>query len=236
VRDAREFLVPSNEILSGVDPRTFKDLLYRPQHSLADEFGTDDPDLVRPHMVKRDRRRLDRYFMEDVFGMTAEEQRWIYRFALAWRGSSTNIRHLGNALATQISMTERLQPMWQWYAPRVEQLPEGTTRTLVLEPHTTKAVQDQSMFTHQVTLYKGNKRDDVIECATADEAELIALLVNLGKRTIEIPLDEPLLHEVLGLVRKFSDQLNAAVDAAIVSVPRDIRSAVHDHILMAMVS
>lgn len=236
VRDAKEFLVPTDEILEKIDVKTFKDLLFRPQGALAEEYGADDPDIIRPHLVRRDRRRLDRVLMADVFGMTDEEQRWIYRFALAWRGSSTNIRHLANALATQISLQERLQPMWQWYAPRIEQLPEGTTRMMLLSAKVTRAEQARSMFTHQVTLYRGTKKDDVIECGSAEEAELITLLVTLGKRTIEIPTDAPLLNEVLPLVRDFSSRLNDAVDHAIGVIPADIREPVREHILTTMVS
>ena len=236
VRDAKEFLVPTAEVLAQIDVKTFKDMMFRPQESLAAEYGTGDPDVIRPHLVRRDRRRLDRTLMADVFGMSDEEQRWIYRFALAWRGSSTNIRHLANALATQISMQDRLQPMWQWYSPRIEQLPDGASRILVLAQAITHAEHERSMFNHQVTLYRGTKKDDVIDCTSAEEAELITTLVNLGKRTVELPTDAPLLAEVMPLVRSFSDRLYAAVDEAVTMIPADIREPVREHILTTMVS
>ena len=92
------------------------------------------------------------------------------------------------------------------------------------------------MFTHQVTLYKGQKRDDVIDCSSANEAELISTLVNLGKRTIEIPTDEPLLRELLPIVIEFQHRLTEAVEESVAVVPRDIREPVRQHMMAAMVS
>ncbi len=236
VRDVKEFLVPTEEILRSIDTRKFKDLLYRPQHTLADEYGTDDADVVRPSMVRRDRRRLDRLFMEELFGMTEEEQRWVYRFALAWRGSQTNVRHLANALAAQISLQQRIQPMWQWYAPRMEQLPQGTVRSILLPDGVTRAEHAQSMFTHQVSLFRGAKKGDVIDCSTADEAELITILANLGKRAIDLPVDAPLLAEVLPLVQQFAQRVDAAIADVLQIVPGDLREAVRTQIRHVMVS
>ncbi|RPI66666.1 MAG: hypothetical protein EHM43_11020 [Ignavibacteriae bacterium] len=194
--------------------------------SITEEFGTEDADVVRPHLVRKDRRRLDVMFMQDIFGLTDEEQRWVYRFALAWRHAASNIRHLAAALATEAEVRSRIRPMREWYTPRIEQLPQGASRTIILPQKVTRAEFAQSMFTPQVTLFRGVKREDVIDCTTTEEAELITLLVNLGKRSIELPTDTLLIAEVLPLVRAFTIDLDRVVAELTSIVPEDLRETV----------
>ena len=230
VRDAQEFPIPLQEILEKIDVKRHRDFLYRPMMDLDMEFGTDDADIVRASQVQRDRRRLDRFFMEDVFALTEEEQQWVYRFALAWRSSANNIRHLANALATEIMLRHRLRPLREWYGLRIEQLPTGTSRTIIVPVDIDRAEAAQSMFAYQVMLYKKNRQDDVLECSSIDEAELITLLIHLGKRNVEIPTDLQLIREVLPIVQRFSSDLIRAIAGLTSSLPTDIRDNVADEI------
>lgn len=226
VRDVQEFPVPTDDILQQLDIKRFREFLYRPVRSIADEFGTDDADVVRPHTIKKDRRRLDVQLMQELFGLTDEEQRWVYRFALAWRHANSNIRHLAAALATEAEVRYKLRPMREWYTSRIEQLPQGASRTIIIPSHITRAEAAQSMFTPQVTLYRGNKREDVIDCTTPEEAELITLLIDLGKRSLEFPTDTLLIREVLPLVRTFASDLDRVVAELTSIIPEDLRETV----------
>lgn len=225
-RDVQEFPVPTDDILQQLDAKRFREFLYRPIRSIAEEFGTNDADVVRPHTVKKDRRRLDAFIMSDLFALTDEEQRWIYRFALAWRHANSNIRHLAAALATEAEVRYKLRPMREWYSTRIEQLPQGASRTIIMPVQITRAEASQSMFTSQVTLFRNSKREDVIECASAEEAELIALLVNLGKRSIDLPTDVLLIREVLPLVHTFAADLDRITSELLTIIPEDLREQV----------
>jgi hypothetical protein len=225
-RDVQEFPVPTDDILQQLDAKRFREFLYRPIRSIAEEFGTNDADVVRPHTVKKDRRRLDAFIMSDLFALTDEEQRWIYRFALAWRHANSNIRHLAAALATEAEVRYKLRPMREWYSTRIEQLPQGASRTIIMPVQITRAEASQSMFSSQVTLFRNSKREDVIECASAEEAELIALLVNLGKRSIDLPTDVLLIREVLPLVHTFASDLDRITSELLAIIPEDLREQV----------
>jgi hypothetical protein len=234
VRDTRELLVPSDDVLARLDPRRHRDFLYRPMRSLADEFGSTNADAIHPDHIRRDRRRLDRTLMEDIYQLTPEEQRWLYRLSVAWRSSNTNLRHLGTALATQLTATRKLRPMREWYSPRIAQLPTGSTRTIVLPAGVTHATSEHGMFSWQFTLWKGAKADDAIECSSESEAELLTTLINLGKRTVEIPTDQVLIDEVLPLVRSYRQELHEALQELSQALPEDVREEVAEHVRVAL--
>ena len=226
VRDAHEFPIPEDAVLDQIDVRRHRDFLYRPVRSIAEEFGSENADAVRPDTIARDRRRLDKFFMNDVFELTSEEQEWVYRFALAWRSTPSNVRHLANALAAEIMLSNKLRPLREWYSVRIEQLPDDASRTIVLPPGVDRAEAAQSMFNHQVTFYQGKTQDDVMECGSAEEAELVELLVNLGKRSIDVPTDLPLVNEVLPLIKSFAKDLDKAIKERSKVIPKDLRKNV----------
>jgi hypothetical protein len=233
-RDVQEFPVPTDDMLKIIDVRRFKQLLHRRSGTILQEFGTEDADVVRPNMIRRDRLRLDQYFMHDMFGFTEEETRWVYRFALAWLTSSTNVRHLANALAAEIMLRHRVRPMREWYTTRIEQLPASAQRTIIIPPGVTHAESSRSMFGWQVSLFRGNKTDDVLECTCAEESEMLELLINLGKRYIDIPMDPPLIAEVLALSKTFSADLERSIKELTEPLPEDIRETVGNAVRAVM--
>ncbi len=234
VRDARELLIPVDDILARIEAHRHRDFLYRPIQHLEAEYGTADADVVHPDRIRKDRRRLDRWLMEHIFGLTSEEQRWLYRLTLAWRTSSTNLRHLGTALALQITATKGIRRMSEWYDVRIEQLPTGTTRTIVIPPEITHVSYELGMFHWQLTLWKGAKADDAIECSSESEAELLSLLVQLGRRTVEIPSDALLVNEVLPLVRSFKSDVESAINDIKATLPEDVRDDVADFVMRGL--
>lgn len=234
VRDVQEFPVPTDEILKLMDVRRFKQLLHRRSGTILDEFGTVDADVVRPKIIRRDRLRLDLSFMHNMFGFTDEETRWVYRFALAWLSSSTNVRHLANALAAEIMLGYRVRPMREWYTPRIEQLPASAQRTIIIPPGVTHAESSRSMFGWQVTLFRGSRTDDVLDCSCAEESEILELLINLGKRYIDVPMDPPLIAEVLTLARTFTSELEHSITELTEPLPEDIRETVGNAVRAVM--
>lgn len=230
VRDVRELMVPTSEILDNVDTKKFRDFMYRPQQSIAEEFGSDDADKVRTDSIRRDRRRVDRMLMKDVFALTAEEQRWIYRLTVAWRSHASNLTFLGSALAMQLIVQHKIKPMREWYGPRIAQLPAGTTHTYIVPAHITRATYERGMFGWQLILWQNNKSDDAIDCTSESEAELMTLLINLGKRSVEVPKDELLLIEVLPLVRDFALDIEQVLVSVLTALPDDVHAEITNSI------
>lgn len=230
VRDVRELLVPTPEVLENVDVKKFRDFMYRPQQSIADEFGSEDADKVSTESIRRDRRRIDRMLMEDVFALTAEEQRWIYRLTVAWRSDPSNLRFLGSALAMQLIAQHKVKPMREWYGTRIAQLPTGTTHTYIVPSHITSATYERGMFGWQLILWQNSKSDDAIDCASESAAELMTLLINLGKRSVEVPKDELLLLEVLPHVRAFVSDVERALALVLTALPDDIHAEISNSI------
>lgn len=223
VRDAQEFPIPDKQILDAIDLKRHAPLSRRPIRSLAAELGATTSDAVRPSTVHLDRRKLDKWLMTDIFGFTDEEQRWIYRFAFAWWSRPSNVRHLTNALASDLERHHKIKPLKTWYYPVLEQLPQEHCRTIIVDSGVTRAEVDGTMFGWRVTCWKGARQDTVIECASAEEAEIIAILVNLGKVTIEVPTDAIIIADVLPRLREFSSELTQTLDDATATVPQDLR-------------
>lgn len=173
--------------------------------------------------------------MQDLFSFSDEEVRWVYRFALAWLSSSSNARHLANALAAEIMVRYHVRPMREWYTTRIEQLPATAQRTIIIPPVVTHAESSRSMFGCQVKLFKGNKIEDIIECSGIEEAEILELLINLGKRYIDIPVDPPLIKEVLDIAREFRADLEASIKELSEPLPEDIREKVGSAVRTVMV-
>ena len=236
VRDVKEFPIPDDKVLKGIELSLHKELLHRPVSTLQNEYGASDADIIRQSMVARDRRRVDRHLMETVFGLTEEEQRWVYRFALAWQKSSANIRHLANAIVTELEVHHRLQPLPEWLSPRIAQLPSKATKTIVIPDEVVGADDTPAMFSTQVTLREGKSSTSVLQCSSQEEAEFVTILVNLGQRKITVPTDQPIINELLPLVRVFSDDLSKGLKKLMKIVPRDIRPQVKDHVLRSMSS
>ncbi|MCX6141546.1 MAG: hypothetical protein NTX15_12125 [Candidatus Kapabacteria bacterium] len=225
VRDAQEFPVPSDAILSAIDIKRHQPLSRRPVRSLIAEFGATSSDSVRQETVHRDRRKLDEWLMQDVFALTDEEQRWVYRFAFAWWNRPSNVRHLTNALANELERKHKIKPLRLWYTPLLEQLPEEHRRTIIVDTGLTRAEVDGTMFGWRVTCWKGARQDTVIDCGSQEEAEIIALFLNLGKVTVEVPSDALIIAEVLPRLRTFSEELTRTLDDVTQTVPADLRPA-----------
>lgn len=234
VRDAQEFPIPGVDILSGLDLKRHSALIRRPIHTLTSELGAPSADTVRQETVARDRRKLDAWLMTDVFGLTDEEQRWVYRFALTWWSRPSNVRHLTNSITSVLERTFKLKPLRFWYQPQIDQLPAENRRTLTVSSDITSADIDGTMFGWRVTCSRGGRRDEAIECASSDEAELIAHLINLGRVRIEVPTDLPIVAEILPRVRTFRRQLDHALEETTLHIPDDLRPLLRQHIMRSV--
>ncbi len=230
VRDAQEFPIPDRDILDAIDLKIHHQLARRPVRALAAEFGAASPDSVRQETVHRDRRRLDEWLMRDVFGLTDEEQRWVYRFAYAWWSRPSNVRHLTNALASTLERTYKVRPLREWYTPLLDQLPENAKRTIVVDSGVSRAETDGTMFGWRVTCRKGARQDTVIECASQEEAEIVALFINLGKVSVEVPCDAPIIAELLPRLQDLRDRVNDALSTLTSGLPDDLRSRLVTHV------
>jgi hypothetical protein len=90
------------------------------------------------------------------------------------------------------------------------------------------------MFGWRVTCTKGGRRDETIECASNEEAELVALFVNLGKVRIDVPTDQPIIAELLPRVRTFCADLDRALDDLTRYVPDDLRPALRQSVMRSI--
>jgi len=253
VRDAEGFPIPSDEILDAIDVRAHRDFMRRPVKPLTQELGAGAGDSVSPASVLRDRRRLDTYFMQTVFGLTPEEERWIYRFALSWQSNPANLRHLTNALVSVLESQHRIKRLHAWYTPAIEQLPEGARRVVILPDGISRAEAVRTMFTWQVVVYKGgdksskgdrlqkgekgdrpSKAEEIIDCASQEEAEILVLFADLGKMHIEIPTDPLLIAALLPDLRRFRVALDTAMVDALALAPEHLRGLLAERVRAAV--
>jgi hypothetical protein len=225
VRDTQEFPIPDDAVLSVIADPSLQQLTRRAIATLADEFGASSSDTIRPETVRRDRRKLDVLLMQDVFGLTDEEQRWIYRFAYAWWSRPSNVRHLTNTLLHELERDHKLRPLKTWYAPYINQLPAANRREVVLESGITRAEVDGTMFGWRVRTWKWARPDVVLDCESQEEAECIALLAGLGKVHIELPTDAILISEILPKLRQYAEDLRKHLTRLISPFPEDLRPA-----------
>lgn len=222
VRDAEEFRVPFSERLREVDVRLHKEFMHRRMMLFEDEVGATNREMVSSTTVSTDRLRLDKFFMETVLGFTPEEQRWMYRFTIEWWNTHTNIRHVAKALCVLLQNNYKVRELSQWYSPRIEQLPRSAVQRLTLNSTITHAEHRVSMFTSQVAFYNHDKLEDVIDYASAAEAECIALLCNVGMRHIALPSDTLLAAELLPELRTFQENLQMGLVVLIAHFPSDL--------------
>ncbi|MBS1560737.1 MAG: hypothetical protein JSS89_03965 [Bacteroidetes bacterium] len=221
------FPVPSQQILRDTQPRQHREFQSRPMTPLTDELGTTVAECARPDLVRKDRRRLDAYYMDSVLALSPEEQRWMYRCVMMWWTEPTsNLRHLTAAIIYDLEVRHKLRPLSSWYTQEIEQLPTDATRTIIVPDHT-QAEVTSTMFSHAVRLLRGSRTEEIIDCSSKAEAEIIAVLCSLGKATIEIPKDEIIIDMLLPQLHQFQRSLESALDAACTVLPdEEIRELV----------
>ena len=230
VRDVHEFLVPPEHLLAAMDPRPFKDVVYRPVDTVAAELGTSIPEVVRPDTVARDRRRVDRFWMEEVLGLTIEEQTVIYRFVLHWRACPSSVRHLASAITTVLELQRSTEPVGSWYQRLLEGFGDEQLRHVTVPAHVTHADAVDSMFTPQSVCYQDAHVVVVLDCQSSDEAELMSQLINLGVRSVALPQD-PREHSRLAReVSAYAVRYHQQLEQMLASVPESIRSQVAESI------
>ena len=230
VRDVHEFLVPPEHLLAAMDPRQFKDVAYRPVDTVAAELGTSIPEVVRPDTVARDRRRVDRFWMEEVLGLTIEEQTVIYRFVLHWRACPSSVRHLASAITTVLELQRSTEPVGSWYLRLLEGFGDEQLRHVTVPAHVTHADAVDSMFTPQTVCYQDAHVVVVLDCQSSDEAELMSQLINLGVRSVALPQD-PREHSRLAReVSAYAVRYHQQLEQMLASVPESIRSQVAESI------
>lgn len=230
VRDAEGFPILSDALLDAIDVRAHRDFMRRPVKPLTQELGSGAGDSVAPSTVLRDRRRVDTYFMQGVFGLTPEEERWVYRFARAWQRHPANQRHLCNALVSVLEAQHRIKPLNTWYTPALVQLPNDARRVVILPDGITHAEAVRTMFNWQMVCYKGTRSEEIIDCNSQEEAEILVLFAELGKVHIEIPTDPLLIAALLPDLRRFRTQLDTAMIDALSLAPEHLRPALADRI------
>jgi hypothetical protein len=219
VRDAESLPVPDPTSLAGVHPGRHRSFLRRPLQTIEEEWGTADAGAARLDGIARDRRGVDKWFSEMMLGLTAEEQRTMLRLLMVfWSGCSAQ-RFVVEALEHELLERHTLEPLREWYAVAINQLPDAYKRVVLIPEHITAAHVAQSMFTWQVTLMRGSKADEVVECASAEEAHILRLFVELGKRHIEVPLDAPIIADLLPRLGTFRAELDAAIAAVTRIIP-----------------
>jgi len=221
------FPVPSQQILRDTQPRHHREFQSRAMLVLSEEIGTEIAECARPELVRKDRRRLDAYYMDAVLALSPEEQRWMYRFVMMWWTEPTsNIRHLTSALVYDLEVRHKLRPLSSWYTQEIQQLPSDATRTIIVPDHTHAEVTS-TMFSHAVRLTRGSRTEEIIDCSSKAEAEIITILCTLGKASIEIPKDEIIIDMLLPQLHQFQQTLEAAMDAACTVLPdEEIRELV----------
>lgn len=235
VRDAEVFPVPSADVLRDLQARRHRPFLHRTVDTVSTEYGTDDPDHVRIDGIRRDRRAVDQYVMENIIGLTLEEQRWIYRLLLLWWKQGGNVRHLVLALVHDLEAKHKLRPLAQWYGPAIDQLPDANTRIVLVPDGVNRADVTRTMFSWQVICRKGAKTDEAIDCASQEEAQIIKLLIDLGKVHVAIPTDAPIIAELLPQLEAFRTSLESALDAVCSVLPdTEIRSIVRTQVRARM--
>lgn len=225
VRDAQVFPVPDDAVLAVITDPNHQPITRRPIATLTDEFGAASSDTIRPETIRRDRRKLDTLLMHDVFGLTDEEQRWIYRFTYAWWTRPGNVRHLTNALMFNLERDHKIRPLKDWYTPYIEQLPLANRRVVILASGVTRTEVDGTMFGWRVKTWKGARPDVALECDSQEEAECIALLAGLGKVHVELPTDAILIGEILPRLRQYSADLHKHLTQLVSPFPEDLRPA-----------
>jgi len=235
VRDAQEFPIPDREVLDVLLDTGIQQLARRPISMLVDEFGAATSDTIRPETVRRDRRKLDAMLMRDIFGLSDEEQRWIYRFTYGWWDRPSNVRHLTNSIAYQLEREHKLRPLAAWYTPYIEQLPQANRRVFVLDSGITRAEVDGTIFGWRVKTWKGARPDIVLDCDSQEQAECLALLAGLGKVHVEIPSDAILINEILPKLRHFSADLQQHLTQRISPFPEDLRPALERAVRIMMI-
>jgi len=254
VRDAEGFPIPIDSVLDAIDVRAYRDFMRRPIKPLSIELGAGAGDSVAPSTVLRDRRRLDAYFMQNVCGLTPEEERWVYRFALAWQSNPANLRHHCNALVSVLEAQHRIKPLHAWYTPALEQLPDDARRVVLLPNGITRAESVRTMFTWQMVGYKGSKdkgpkntttdgaaktdryakADEIIDCNSQEEADILALFAELGKVHVEIPTDSLLIAALLPDLRRFRVALDTAMVDALALAPEHLRGLLAERVRAAV--
>lgn len=233
VRDAQEFPIADEAILASIDPSHFSSLARRRVSTLDDEFGAISYDSIRPETILRDRRKLDAHIMADLLGLTDEEQRWVYRFAYAWWSRTSNVRHIANAIVYDLERQHRLRRLGTWYWPRIEQLPIGHRREIILDSSAEAVEVSPTMFGWQVRITASNE-DLVFDAATGEEAEIIGLFMRLGAVSMEIPTDTVLIAEVLPALRSFVESIERHLTTVLPGYPDDLRKDIRRAVASAV--
>lgn len=223
VRDVHEFLVPREQVLATIDPRMFKDWCYRPVTTVEEELGTSIPEVVRPEMVARDRRRVDRFWMEEVLGLTIEEQTVLYRYVLHWRACPSSVRHLTRSVSTALEILRSTAPIATWYRHLLEGIASDQRKQVIIPHQVTHAEAVDSMFTPQTVCYHDGQIATVIDCTTSDEAQVMSQLINLGVRTVVIPTDAARHPQLLEEVRTYAARYHEQREQMLAAIPESIR-------------
>jgi len=226
VRDLEDVPVPGEDVVQKIDLQRFRDVLKRPMSALTDELGATSGDDVSITNVKRDRRRYDAYLLQQLFAFTPEEERWMYRFVLAWQRDPANLRHLTNAVVHIIERDHKLRPLRQWYGPALHQLPDEHRRIILMPEGIRRAEAVQTMFSWQVVCSRGSRQDDVIDCSSQEEARIIAALAGLGKIHVEIPTDPVIIAGLLPRLESYAAALDDALQSALAVVPGHLHQLV----------
>jgi len=219
VRDVEVFPVPSDELLRDIHMRKHRPFMTRRIDGMQAEYGATNPDTFSMERVRRDRRMVDQQLMENLIGLTPEEQRWMYRLLLLWRQRGGNVRLLVDALVHDLEVRHRLQPLSHWYTPLLEQLPDENTRVVILPQGVTRADITRTMFAWNVVCRKGAKTDDVIDCSSQEEAQIIKAMIDLGKVHVAIPTDAPIIADIVPRLDIFRTTLESALDAVCELIP-----------------
>ena len=82
--------------------------------------------------------------------------------------------------------------------------------------------------------YKGTKSEEIIDCSSQEESEILALFADLGKVHVEIPTDPLLIAALLPDLRRFRTQLDTAMVDALTLAPEHLRTVLAERVRAAV--
>ena len=184
---------------------------------IYEELGASSPDKIAIPKVKPDRRALDKIIMEEILGLTDEEQLEVYRAVVDLvrsriiKANSVKLsKKIKKGLDIDLFIRDVMQEVGEetlgkFYKEKVLTHKPLYTRNL------SSFIDKEVKIEKEIFGWKLSSKKEYLECSSEEEAKYLKIWVEAGVEKIKIPNDKNYLNDILPQLESLKQRIDEKI-------------------------
>lgn len=222
--------------------KAFDKLCQREIGSVFSELNANSPEEVSLDKVKPDRRELDKIIMDEILGLSDEEQLQVYKAVIHLvksRIKKANSVKRSKKSRSEINIEHEVDSILEEIGGR-EILSEFYNEKILHEKHhivTIPGFRKEPEIERSLVGWQLKSGKDIIKCKTKEEADYLKILQSIGLVAVAVPENSEILKQISKDLKLLLNSINSVIEAHTSAITdRKIQNSIRGRILSVLTS